>query len=197
MIRRALITTTASPGRPRHPRWVSRVVAFLGAISLAASLPLSVLAAVWLELTPDSGVPGTEVHVDLMGAQPNPDGADMALFLVNETEAHASMYAPGTRTADVQSDERVLDLGESLVRDEDGNASAIFEIPEVPAGSYLIYFDCMPCSPGSIFAFGATLEVEETVFLSSGLSRSAIAIAAGVLLLVGLVVVRFRHRLGM
>lgn len=173
------------------------MVVSLGMILLAASLPVSVLAAVWLGLTPDSGVPGTEVHVDLMGAQPNPDGADMALFLVHETETHPSMYAPGTRTADVQSDETVLDLGEFLVRDEDGDASATFEIPDVAPGNYLVFFDCVPCAPGSAFAFGATLEVQEAVVPLTGLSAPAVAVAVGGLLLVGVVVARSKHRLGM
>ena len=171
----------------------ARYASLLLGLVLAASVPVPALAAVWLELTPASGVPGTEVQVDLKGATPNPDGADMALFLVHDADLSAHLM-PDTRTAEVRSHEEVIALGRSLERDEEGNASATIIIPEVPAGSYAVFFDCVPCPPGSAFAFGAELEVREAPRASVGRLDPGVLVVAVVLLAGGVFVARLRQR---
>jgi len=126
-----------------HSRFPSSSLAVYNP-TLAAALVIATAnvasAALFLVFDRASGHPGTVVHVHTAG-----NGAcascppRMSLYFVAAAVSDA-IKAP--------SDPRLVSVGHLTV-DASGSGSAVFRVPDVPNGRYIIMTYCKPCAPYS------------------------------------------------
>lgn len=151
----------------------------------ALTLVPSASAAIWLELDPGRGVPGSIVRGHTVGpAMSLIPSRSLSLFWADETAAQATQ----------PNSSQLLFIGD-LVGDEANVGRITFPVPDVPPGRYVLIAHCRECAAnGTSFHVGQFVvlptQVSDAAMLSLTSSPSALMWVP-----IGVVIVALRARL--